>query len=128
VLRDLDSGACSVLEQGYLRLVERPHALPTAGRQVSTRSDRGRDYRDVAYACGLVVELDGHLFHSSASQRDVDLDRDLDAAVAGAAAVRLGWGQVFDRGCRTAGKLGSLLVARGWADRPVPCGDGCGAT
>ena len=128
VLRDLESGACSVLEQGYLRLVERAHSLPAAGRQVSTRTDRGRDYRDVEYACGLVVELDGHLFHASAAQRDLDLDRDLDAAVAGATAIRLGWGQVFDRGCRTATKLGELLAARGWTGRPVPCSDLCRVT
>ncbi len=126
VLRDLGSGACSVLEQGYLRRVERPHGLPMAGRQVSVRSDRGREYRDVEYAPWVtLVELDGRIYHSSSVQRDLDLDRDLDAAVAGVLAVRLGWGQVFDRPCRTAVKVGALLTARGWTGSLRPCGEGC---
>jgi hypothetical protein len=129
VLHDLDSGACSVLEHGYLRRVERAHRLPGAERQVSTRTDRGREYRDVRYArYGTIVELDGRIYHESAAQRDLDLDRDLDAAVAGELTVRLGWGQVFDRTCRTALRLGALLRARGWAGRPVACGGSCPAS
>jgi len=129
VLRDLESGACSVLEHGYLRRVERAHLLPAAERQVSTRTDRGREYRDVTYArFRTIIELDGRGYHEASTQRDLDLDRDLDAAVAGAVTIRLGWGQVFDRTCRTAGRLGALLAARGWQGRPAPCGDDCPAT
>ena len=128
VLSDLGSGACSVLEQGYLRLVERPHGLPEADRQVTIRTDRGREYRDVRYlGHGLDLELDGRVYHENARQRDRDLDRDLDSAVAGDAAVRLGWGQVFDRPCRTAERIGALLSARGWDGAVVPCGAECNA-
>ena len=83
-------------------------------------------YRDVDYdELGLVVELDGRLFHDSATRRDADLDRDLDAAVAGRSSVRLSWGQVLDRPCRTAGRIADLLQARGWAGAAVRCGPDC---
>ncbi len=121
VLGDLADGACSTLEQGYLARVERPHGLPRGHRQPAAWST-GRIYRDVEYVDhGLVVELDGRLFHDSASARDRDLDRDLDAAVGGRTTVRLGWGQVFDRGCATAARVGSLLRQRGWTGEVTPC-------
>lgn len=121
VLTDLDAGACSALEHGYLTRVERPHSLPTAGRQVRD-SLRGPVYRDVEYAdLGLVVELDGRLFHDSATARDLDLDRDLDTAVSGRLTVRLGWGQVFDRPCLTAASVGSIARQRGWVGDLSAC-------
>lgn len=121
VLTDVAAGTCSVLEHGYLTRVERPHGLPTAHRQLRD-SSRGPLYRDVVYqAFAQIVELDGRLFHSSVAARDRDLDRDLDAAVDGSHTVRLGWGQVFDRSCLTALRVGRLLQARGWAGEPVPC-------
>lgn len=114
VLADIAEGTCSVLEHGYLTRVERPHGLAVSRRQVRA-SARGPVYRDVEYrAQGLVVELDGRLFHDSASARDSDLDRDLDAAVDRLFTVRIGWGQVFDRPCATAHRIGKLLRARGW--------------
>ncbi len=113
VLDDVELGACSALEHGYLTRVERPHGLLTAGRQVRD-SLRGPIYRDVEYAAlGLIIELDGRLFHDHASARDLDLDRDLDSAVTGRLTVRLGWGQVFDRPCRTAAALGVIARRRG---------------
>ncbi len=126
VLGDIADGSCSVLEHGYLTRVLRPHGLPLGERQVRDgRADRVA-YRDVEHDDGLVVELDGRLVHDSARQRDLDMERDLDAALVGKDTVRLGWGQVFDRPCRTAGKVAGLLVARGWAGRAHPCGAGCG--
>ena len=42
------------------------------------------EYRDVEWErWSLVVELDSRTFHDNAHQRDADLDRDLDDAVAG---------------------------------------------
>jgi hypothetical protein len=121
VLGDVSAGTCSVLEHGYLNRVERPHGLPVAARQLRD-SLRGPLYRDVVYRrFGQVVELDGRLFHASADARDRDLDRDLDAAVGGLHTVRLGWGQVFDRACSTALRIGALLQARGWSGVPVAC-------
>lgn len=126
VLADLDDGTCSVLEHGYLSRVERPHGLPRARRQTPGQSSRGRVYRDVDYErFGLYVELDGRIFHSSSGQRDRDLERDLDAAADGRTSVRLGWGQVFGRECRTAARIGSLLQQRGWTGSPNPCGPDC---
>jgi len=114
VLHDLELGACSVLEHGYLTRVERAHGLAAADRQVRD-SLRGPIYRDVEYAdLGLEIELDGRLFHDSAAARNLDLERDLDTAVTGRLTVRLGWGQVFDRPCSTAAALGAIARQRGW--------------
>ncbi|MCW2780409.1 MAG: hypothetical protein JWR35_858 [Marmoricola sp.] len=125
VLRDVADGSCSVLEHGYLIKVERAHGLCRPKRQAPATSSDGTIYRDVEYAGGLVVELDGRLFHDSAAHRDRDFDRDLDAAVDGRNTVRLSWGQVFDRPCWTAGRISRLLQARGWRGAPRPCGPEC---
>lgn len=127
VLDDVAAGTCSVLEHGYLTRVERPHGLVGARRQVRSRMGAGSVYRDVEYACGLVVELDGRLFHDSATQRDRDFDRDLDAAVLGKDTRRISWGQVFDRPCRTAERIAVLLRQHGWQGTPHPCPE-CGAS
>jgi hypothetical protein len=125
VLADVAAGACSVLEHGYLNRVERPHGLGHPRRQVFDRLGAGSVYRDVRYPCGLVVELDGRLFHDTTSQRDRDFDRDLDVAADGASTLRLSYGQVFDRPCWTALRVGRVLHRHGWTGRPVPCGAGC---
>ncbi len=128
VLTDVASGTCSVLEHGYLTRVERPHGLPRGRRQASALGDGVTVLRDVDYdTLRLVVELDGRLFHSSAGARERDLDRDLDAAALGGEreTVRIGYGQVFGRGCRTAYKLGLVMQRRGWTGSPAPCGE-CG--
>jgi hypothetical protein len=123
ILTDIDQGTCSVLEHGYLTLVERPHGLPVAERQLRD-SSRGPFYRDVCYLDqAQLVELDGRLGHDSALDRDSDLDRDLDAAVDRQHTVRIGWGQVFRRGCRTAARIGLLLQARGWTGQARRCPD-----
>lgn len=123
VLGDIAEGSCSVLEQGYVARVERPHGLPRAERQVAA-SARGPVYRDVTYvAQSLVVELDGRAFHDNASARDKDMDRDLDAAIDGLRTVRLGWGQVFRRPCLTAKRIGLLLQHNGWESAPTACPD-----
>jgi hypothetical protein len=120
VLLDLAEGTNSVLEHGYLTLVERAHRLPHGRRQVRA----GGVWRDVDYEeLRLVVELDGRQFHSSSQARDRDLDRDLDAAAAGGGreTIRLGYGQVFGRGCDTAVKLGFVMRRRGWTGAPEAC-------
>jgi hypothetical protein len=128
VLTDVATGACSVLEHGYLTGVERAHGLSGSRRQVRDRVGTGVIYRDVEYACGLVVELDGRLFHDTTAQRDRDLDRDLVTAAGGKDSVRLGYGQVFDRPCWTAEQLRRLLRRRGWRGRGHSCADGCAWT
>ena len=126
VLGDIADGTCSVLEHGYLTRVERAHGLPSGRRQAPRATDRGAEYRDVAYPrLDLEVELDGRLFHDNARQRDRDLDRDLDSAGEGRLTVRLGWGQVFDRPCRTAARLSKLMRDRGWTGTAQSCGPTC---
>jgi hypothetical protein len=124
VLADVAEGACSVLEHGYLVHVERAHRLPRARRQRAVTATLGLTYRDVEYG-SLVLELDGRLFHDTARQRDRDLDRDLDAAVAGDTTVRIGYGQVFARPCRTAGRIAVLLRRAGWTGELRRCGPEC---
>ncbi len=125
VLRDVSDGTCSVLEHGYLTRVERPHHLPRATRQLLSTSSSGVVYRDAQYGEVCLVELDGRLFHDSATQRDADFERDLDAAVDGRSTTRLSWGQVFDRPCSTAAKVARILQAHGVRCQPRPCGPGC---
>lgn len=121
VLDDVAQGACSVLEQAYLTRVERAHGLPRAERQVRG-SVHGPVFRDVVHdRFGLVVELDGRLDHTRVRDRDADLDRDLAAAVDRMATVRIGWGQVFDRACWTAGRVGALLALGGWTGQLRRC-------
>ncbi|SKB07693.1 hypothetical protein [Aeromicrobium choanae] len=126
LLADIATGTHSVLEHGYLTRVERAHGLPPARRQVRQASGGSVRYRD-AEVGRVVIELDGRLHHSSVGGRDRDLERDLDTAVADAATVRLGWGQVFERPCATATKLVMLFVRDGWEGTPVPCGAECSA-
>ena len=123
VLADVASGTCSVLEHGYLTLVERPHGLPAGQRQLRAGARTGVVYRDVSYD-DLLVELDGRLWHDTAEQRDADHERDLDAAVAGHGTVRLTWGQVYDRPCSTAAKLLQIMGRHEWRGGR-PCGSGC---
>lgn len=126
LLVDLRDGTCSALEHGYLDLVERPHGLPRPERQLHERPGGRSIYRDAYYVRWQVaLELDGEMFHSRTAQRNGDLDRDLDLAAEAGVTLRLGWGQVHDRSCRTAGKVGRVLQRRGWAGAPTSCGPGC---
>lgn len=125
VVSEAADGALSVLEQAYLRKVERAHRLPRADRQVPTLAGRP-GYRDVHYSRqGVVVELDGRLGHEFAHDRWSDMDRDLVAAVGSLLTIRLGWIHAEDRPCETAARLALVLRARGWRDHPFPCSACC---
>lgn len=125
VLVDIADGTCSVLEHGYLTRVERPHGLPRATRQKRATSSVGICYRDAEYGEQLIVELDGRMYHDSATSRDADFERDLDAAVDGRSTVRLSYGQVFDRPCQTASKIAQVLQRHEIAVTGHPCGPEC---
>lgn len=124
ILGDVEAGTCSVLERAYRRRVERAHGLPRGVLQAPARDRAGRPMlRDVLYPRhGLVVELDGRLFHSTAHARDRDMERDLDAALDGLRTVRLGYGQVLPRACATAVKIAALLGVE-----PLRC-ENCGGS
>lgn len=128
ILSDVADGTCSVLEHGYLDLVERPHGLPEGVRQAPRHGSSGRVYVDVHLPNQNVrIELDGQLFHTATDDRDRDLERDLDAAVDGTeATLRLGFGQVYERPCSTAAKIAAVLQRHGWDGELVVCG-GCRA-
>ena len=127
ILADVAEGTCSVLEHGYLTRVERPHGLPRGLRQVPARdADQRSMFRDVLYGGSRprwrqIVELDGRLGHDSVLARDMDMDRVLDAAVERSDTVRLGYGQVFVRACRTASRLAAVFGNHGWRGEPHAC-------
>ena len=123
ILRDVAAGTCSVLEHAYLDSVERAHGLPVGLRQAPVKERGGTMWQDVRYAeWGLVVELDGALGHTSSDERDQDHERDLDALVQREqTTVRLGYRQVFVRGCTTAVKVGTLLNGLGWSGEVHTC-------
>lgn len=125
LLADLEAGACSVLERGYLDL-ERRHGLPTQDRrQIAAQVADKKTYRDVDHGdFGLLVELDGRAFHDNAAARDRDSARDLAAAVSNRlATVRLTYGQVFRDGCATIAQIAILLERGGWPGPFSPCPD-----
>jgi hypothetical protein len=110
ILADVQSGICSVLEQGYLDRIERAHGLPVGERQVLVADPERRLFRDVEYvAKRVIVELDGRLGHSSTEDRDRDFDRDLAAAADGKRTLRISYGQLFDRPCATAVRIATVL-------------------
>ena len=122
ILLDVARGSCSVLEHRFLTRVERPHGLPAPDRQAPTRTARP-GFRDLHYPeLGLILELDGRLFHDDALSRFHDMERDLDAAVhLDDRTIRLCWGQAVVRSCATADRLGVVMNRHGWTGRVTPC-------
>lgn len=116
LLDDARTGACSVLERGYLHRVERAHGLPRGTRQRQSTSTGGVTAQDVRYDdYGLIVELDGRAFHDSPRARDADAARDLaELAVRNDATARVTYGLVFRDSCSTAARIADILRRRGW--------------
>ena len=115
VLADVAAGTASVLEHGYLapgRSVRTASRPPIASARTGSRE--ARIYRDAPYpAYDLDVELDGRLDHSAlAGPRTATSTGTSTRPPTGARSVRLGWGQVYDRPCRTAAQVARLLHAR----------------
>ncbi len=125
VLADVEAGTRSVLEQRYLREVERAHGLPEGERQVREHTARGTVQRDIRYvAQRTLVELDGAFGHRDTVDRCADLQRDLDAALDDHVTLRPGWAQVLEP-CRLAEVVGGVLRRRGWQGRMHACGPRC---
>ena len=123
MIDDIESGACSVLERGYLHLVERAHGLPGGKRQRTSHATGKRTDQDVRYEeYDVVVEPDGKAFHDSPEARDIDARRDLaERAVSSAVTLRVTYGLVFNDACRTAQWIAAILQRRGWAGNPRRC-------
>lgn len=127
VLSDVDDGVRSVLEQRYMKAVERAHGLPRGARQKLWVLDGKRGYPDVAYEeFNVLVQLDGKVGHSDSLDRWADFDKDIAGLIDSIVTLRVGWGQVLD-GCRLAASVGALLRQRGWIGRPQPCSPVCTA-
>lgn len=122
MLDDRRTGACSVLERGYLHWVERAHGLPHGTRQAQSTATGARTDQDVRYEkYGVVVELDGRT-HDAAATRDADAKRDLaELATTGAVTARVTYGLVFREHCATARWIGAILRRRGWTGEPKRC-------
>jgi hypothetical protein len=128
VLQEAADGVQSLLEDSYRRRVERAHGLPRPDRQRRERTEDGIVYRDVRYErFQLVVELDGRLGHELNNDKWDDQDRDLLVAGEDIMTLRLGWRHSESTPCRTAGRLGRVLVRRGWRGRLKACGPSCSA-
>lgn len=109
VLGDVQAGTRSVLEQRYLRDVERAHGLPHGERQLREDTVSATVHRDIRYtAQQTLVELDGAFGHRDTVDRWADLQRDLDAAAENHLTLRPGWAQVLEP-CRLAGVVSTLL-------------------
>ncbi len=127
VLLDVDDGVRSVLEQRYLKTVERAHGLPPGARQKPRLLGGKRTYPDVEYVeFHVLVQLDGRIGHSDSLDRWADLDRDIAGLVEAVITIRICWGQVLDP-CRLAASIGALLQQRGWTGSLRPCSSKCTA-
>ncbi|WP_223162843.1 hypothetical protein [Nocardioides antri] len=123
LLADRRTGACSVLERGYLHRVERPHGLPRGSRQRSSTATGQRTDQDVRYEqYGVVVELDGRAIHDNPQAWDVDARRDLaELATTDAVTARVTYGLVFGGQCETAYWIGRILRRHGWRGELTRC-------
>ncbi len=119
VLADVDEGAQSPIERGYLRDVERPHRLPQGRRQ---QSRSGLRYQtDVDYdRYPLVVELDGRAGHEATGVFR-DMERDNRHALSGAMTLRYGWFDLVHRPCAVGFQVWTALRVLGWADDFTRC-------
>ncbi len=125
-LRDIASGAHSLLELRYVRDVERRHGLPTGHRQRSVQRAHGREWTDVSYDdYATVVELDGRWGHDDVASTWRDLRRDNAAVVAGETPLRYGWSDVTGRPCATASQVAVVLRSHGWTGKLRRCGNKC---
>lgn len=123
LLEDRRTGACSVLERGYLTRVERAHGLPRGERQVRSTATGARTDQDVRYRkYGVVVELNGRSIHDNPESWDNDARRGLaELAISDAVTAAVTYGLVFGDECRTARWIGAILNKRGWPGRVTPC-------
>jgi very-short-patch-repair endonuclease len=124
-LSRIEDGCHSVLEDRYLRGVERAHRLPTGRRQAARRFAGRRRYEDVRYdEYGVVVELDGRAAHPD-DERWRDMRRDNAAVTAGDRVLRYGWDDVTSCPCDVAAQVTTALRQGGWPGAPAPCGPSC---
>jgi hypothetical protein len=124
-LADVADGAHSLLEERYVRRVERPHGLPRAERQLQVIRGTRYSYLDNVYKdCRVSVELDGRIAHPD-HQRWLDNRRVNEAAAEGRVTLVYNWADVSWRSCGTAWQVGLALQRGGWAGTVRRCGPSC---
>lgn len=96
------------------------HQMPVAGADAEDR--RLRDLENQEF--GVIVEVDGALWHSGAAFQ-VDRTRDRQAAAEGKVTVRVTWADSVSRPCVVARDLALTMRHRGWRGSPRPCGARC---
>lgn len=129
VLRAAEEGLGSAAEVRYAARVEEAHGLPRMQRQVPLDGrqaardgcSRRLDFRDPR--TGLVVEVDGELYHRDRWQQDRARDRQ--AVGRGDVVLRAGWVDVVATPCVLAADIAAALAARGWKGRVRPCSREC---
>lgn len=124
-LTDIGDGAHSLLEQRYIRRVERPHGLPRARRQTQVIRGTRHSYLDNAYERYHVsVELDGRIAHPD-HRRWLDNRRVNEAAAEGRVMLVYNWADVSWRSCETAWQVSLALRRGGWRGPLRRCGPDC---
>jgi len=126
-LTGIGDGVHSVLENRYVRRVERPHGLPAAVRQARIAGDGRNRYLDNLYEdYGLCVELDGLRAHPD-EQRWQDQRRANAITARGVVILRFGWVDLDRRPCDAAAQVATALRSRGWTGTVLRCRTLCPA-
>ena len=124
-LGDIDAGAESTLEVGFIDGVVRCHGLPEPLTQVPDAIAGAWVRRDFEWdEYRVIAEVDGELGHAGEGMRR-DRARDRRSARTGRLTVRACWVDVMHMGCELALDLALTLRSRGWLDHPKPCGPTC---
>lgn len=124
-LTEIADGVMSVLENRWVRDVERAHGLPAAERQVQVIRAGVPYYLDNLYReLAIGVELDGAAYHPT-DDRWRDIGRDNELAADGILILRYGWADIHSRPCETAIQFGAVAVQRGWTGSLRRCGPSC---
>ncbi len=126
LLRDVASGADSVLEVDGVRLVLRAHGLPVGQGQVREYVSGALVIRDrVIKEYRTVIEFDGRRGHDDPGSRLRDYQRDNYVALTGRTPIRLGWADVHHDACESASIIARVLRMNGWSGTPTTCGAAC---
>ena len=129
LLVEVEGGSTTVLEVDAVRIVLRPHGLPTGSGQSRERTSTGAVFRDrVIDGFGVVLEFDGRRGHSDPTSRLRDFRRDNEVAASGRTTLRFGWADVHEDPCEVALQIAQVLRSRGWGGLFTPCGPACRAT
>lgn len=120
-LASVEEGVESVAEFRCHKDVIRAHALPRMVCQAPT-GDGGR--RDFESDYGLILEIDGALWHQGAQLRR-DRSRDRAATREGKITLRAGWTDVAIEPCLLAVDIALVLRQLGWDGWPKPCSPTC---